>query len=67
MIIIPATHQFLTSVCLVDVKTNSFFYSEKIDRVIVTQVGFCVISRWPLTGFLSKPQIGTPAIVTPFT
>ena len=26
----------------------------KIDRVIVTQVGFCVISRWPLTGFLSN-------------
>ena len=26
----------------------------KIDRVIVTQIGFCGISRWPLTGFLSN-------------
>ena len=43
-------------VCLVDVKTNSFFIFLfiKIDHVILTQVGFCVISPWSLSRFLSN-------------
>ena len=40
-------------VCLVGVKTNSFLFI-KVDRVIVTQVGFCVIYQWLLSGLLSN-------------
>ena len=46
MIIIPATHRFSAHYSKrfeVGVKTISFLFI-KIDRVIVTQVGFCVIS-----------------------
>ena len=38
---------------LVGVKTYSFLFT-KIDRIAVTQVGFCVLSRWTLTGILSN-------------
>ena len=57
MMIISATHRFSAHcsivVCLVGVKTNSILFI-KIDRVIVTQVGVCVISRWPLSQFFSN-------------
>ena len=63
MKIIPAIHRFsahcskrFASVCLVGVKTNTFLLLKKIDRVIVTQVGFCVISPWSLFRFLSNHQ-----------
>ena len=51
MMIIPATYipifsPLLYVVCLVGVKTTSFLFI-KINRVIVTQVGFCVVSQWP--------------------
>ena len=36
-------------------KTNTFLFI-KIDRVIVTQVGFCAISPWSLSRFLSNHQ-----------
>ena len=53
MIIIPAIQQFLVT-ALIGLpgrrETNRLLFI-KIDHVIVTQVGFCVISRWPLTGF----------------
>ena len=39
----------------IGVKTNTFLFI-KIDRVIVTQVGFCVISPWSLSRFLSNHQ-----------
>ena len=39
--------------CLVGVKTNSFLFV-KLNRVIVTQVEFCAISRWSLSWFFSN-------------
>ena len=39
----------------VGVKSNTFLFM-KIDCIIVTQVGFCVISPWSLSRFLSNHQ-----------
>ena len=33
---------------------GNIFCIQKVDRVIVTQVGICVVSPWPLSGFLSN-------------
>ena len=41
----PIFSSLLLAVCLIGVKTNTFLLL-KINRVIVTQVGFCVISPW---------------------
>ena len=54
MKIIPAIHRF-SAHCPIGVNTNTFLFI-KIDRVIVTQVGLCVISPWSLSRFLSNHQ-----------
>ena len=58
MMIIPATHRFSAHCSKRGLpgrreNYNSFFI-HKIDCIIVTQVGFCVISPWSLSRFFSN-------------
>ena len=60
MKIIPAIHRFSAHCSkrfayVAGVKTNTLLFI-KIDHIIVTQVGFCVISPWFLSRLLSNHQ-----------